>query len=66
MYRSGVLTEEGYPEALDLLDPKLKVEVISDSLSDEPNTITTEDYGIQYSKLTHSTVLIGWGTETDK
>lgn len=66
LYKSGVLTQDGYPRAVELLDDaELKEELISDSPGDEPNTMTSEDYGIQYEYLTHSTVLIGWGTEKD-
>jgi hypothetical protein len=63
LYRNGVLSEEGYPSQLKYLDEVTREEVTSDSKEDEPNDMTPEDFGIQYEKLTHSTLLIGWGTE---
>ena len=63
MYRNGILSEDGFPRALKFLDPSVKQEVISDSPNDEPNVLTSEDYGLQYEQLTHSTLLIGWGDE---
>lgn len=63
MYKSGILSEDGFPRAIDLLSSNDKQEIISDSIADKPNTMTSEDYGIQYELLTHSTLLIGWGNE---
>lgn len=63
MYRSGILSEEGYPDIINLLPTDIKKDVISDSFNDHPNTMTLEDYGIQYEALTHSTLLIGWGND---
>lgn len=65
MYKGGILSEDGFPNCIDMLsDAAVKKEVISDSPYDKPNTLTSEDYSLQYEQLTHSTVLIGWGTET--
>lgn len=65
MYKSGILSEDGFPHAINKLSGDLKQEVISDSLDDEANTLTSEDYGLQYEALTHSTLLIGWGNDVN-
>lgn len=64
LYKHGILSEQGFPRHVDFLeDEALKEDITSDSVTDAPNTITAEDYGIQYSQLTHSTLLIGYGSE---
>ena len=65
LYRNGILSEDGYPRAINIMDDLwLRGDLITDGPDDAPNDMTSEDYGLQYEKLTHSTVLIGWGNET--
>lgn len=64
MYRKGVLSEKGYPKAIDLLNAGTKEEVIEVANDiNSANEKTASDYGLMYEFLTHSTLLIGYGAE---
>ena len=64
VYSKGILSQEGLPRHVRLMDDTwLRGEIMSDQIDDAPNDMTYEEYGLQYEKLTHSTLLIGWGNE---
>ena len=64
MYRKGVLSEKGYPKAIDLLNAGTKSEVMEAAADvNAANEKTASDYGLMYEFLTHSTLVIGYGAE---
>ena len=73
MYHDGILDEEN-PVSQAFINGQSFAQVLAQSListNGQADTVlsssvtdkTQEDYGIQWSKLTHSTLLIGYGSE---
>ena len=64
VYRSGVLTEDA-AISKKFLDSQQKAEIAASAQKDKVSGMAYADYRIQWQKITHATLLIGYGYDEE-